>query len=304
MPQDKAIARLAARQHGLVTTGQLRELGLSRKVVSRRVTKGQWLKVAPTVLRLAGTPVTWESHVLEHVLAAGPGAVASHRSAAVLWKLDGAKQGKPEVAVPNTRCPAVPGARLHRSGDLDRVPVVRRSNIPTTPIERTLLDLGAVVSFERVQLAIDDALRRKLTNIDRLLDTLVRHARRGRDGVGPLRAALERLLIETDTTDSGFERLVLTLLAEVELPPPVLHHQVCIDGRTYKPDLAYPDHMVAIELDGGVHLRRDVWEADHARQNALVLAGWTLLRFTWTDYSRSRHRLVREIHTALTSPKT
>lgn len=67
----------------------------------------------------------------------------------------------------------------------------------------------------------------------------------------------------------------------------------------YEPDLAYPDAMVAIELDGGVHLKREVWEADHARQNALVLAGWQLLRFTWRDYRRSPQRLVREIKAAL-----
>ena len=45
----------------------------------------------------AGVPVTWQSVLLADVLAAGPAAVASHRSAAVLWGLDGVRRGAPEL---------------------------------------------------------------------------------------------------------------------------------------------------------------------------------------------------------------
>ena len=73
---------------------------------------------------------------------------------------------------------------------------------------------------------------------------------------------------------------------EAGLPRPVLQHPVELGGRRYRIDLAYPEQRVAIELDGSVHLRRDVWEADHERQKALVLAGWTVLRFTWREDDR------------------
>ncbi|HEX6236523.1 MAG TPA: DUF559 domain-containing protein [Acidimicrobiales bacterium] len=56
---------------------------------------------------------------------------------------------------------------------------------------------------------------------------------------------------------------------------------------------------MAIEPDGTIHLRRDVWQSDHERQNALVLAGWTILRFTWDDYRRHPDRIVREVERAL-----
>ncbi|MFP3901569.1 MAG: endonuclease domain-containing protein, partial [Acidimicrobiia bacterium] len=190
-------------------------------------------------------------------------------------------------------------ARVHQSTDLHLIAPVQRSGVPTTPIERTLLDLGAVVPPTRVQLALDHALRAGLTTIDRLLGTLVRHARRGRRGVRPLRELLAEQLEQGSTPDSGLERLVVILLREAGLPRPTLQHPVTIGGHAYRTDLCYPEARVAIEPDGSIHLRRDVWQSDHERQNALVLAGWTILRFTWGDYRRHPERIVREVERAL-----
>jgi very-short-patch-repair endonuclease len=162
-----------------------------------------------------------------------------------------------------------------------------------------LLDLGAVLRTDQVQLAIDDARRRRLVDWDELLDTLVVHARRGRNGVGTLRCLLDDHFGESAVTDSGFERLVVAALLAHGLPAPVLQHQVRIGGRVYRLDLAYPEARLAIELDGSVHLERPVWEADHARQNALILAGWTLLRFTWKDYREHTGRMVAQVRAAL-----
>jgi hypothetical protein len=64
---------------------------------------GRWRAAGPGVYRIAGTPVTWRSHLLAAVLAGGPGAVASHRSAGALHGLDGCRPGVPEVSVPRGR---------------------------------------------------------------------------------------------------------------------------------------------------------------------------------------------------------
>lgn len=293
------VARLASAQHGLITAAQLRAIGITRSMMRGRLGSGQWEQMAPAVIRIAGTPLTWESQLLAHVLAAGEGAVASHRAAAALWEIDGYRQGKLEISVPRGRWYRSSKVLIHTSTDLNRVSAVRRRGIPMTPIDRTLLDLGAVTGLRQVKVAIDHCRRRRLTTWDRLLDTLVLHARRGRNGVGKLRAVLDEHYGETAVTDSAFERLVISLLAQAALPSPVLQHEVRVDGCTYRIDLAYPNAWLAIELDGSVHLEREVWEADHARQNALSLAGWRVLRFTWRDYLERRTHLVREIRTAL-----
>ena len=54
-------------------------------------------------------------------------------------------------------------------------------------------------------------------------------------------------------------------------------------------DLAWPELMIAIELDGRVpHSARRVFDDDRARQNALVADGWTVFRLTWTALERDR----------------
>jgi very-short-patch-repair endonuclease len=244
-------------------------------------------------------PVTWESQLLAAVLGAGPGALASHRSAAVLWGLEGVRPGIPEISIPRGRKHRYPDARVHQSTDLDRTTSTIIDGIPTTLVARTLLDLGAVMSFEAVHVALDYARRKKLTNWQVLLDTLVVHARRGRDGVGTLRAILDEHFDEVAATESAFERLVYVALCDAGLPRPELQHEVRIGLRTYRLDLAYPELKIAIELDGSDHLRRSTWENDHVRQNSLINAGWTLLRFTWRDYKERRDRLIRDVKTAV-----
>jgi very-short-patch-repair endonuclease len=155
--------------------------------------------------------------------------------------------------------------------------------------------------MRQVHLAVDDARRRRLIDWNGLLAILVSHARRGRRGVGVLRRILDEHFGEVAVTDSGFERLVVTSLCESGLPRPAIQHEVHLGGRLYRLDLAYPLAKLAIELDGSVHLRRDTWEADHARQNALILAGWRLLRFTWRDYLHRGGKLVAEVRAALSA---
>jgi len=48
-------------------------------------------------------------------------------------------------------------------------------------------------------------------------------------------------------------------------------------------DLAWPDRKVIVEFDGDLHRQRDVFVKDTRRQNRLVAAGWTVLRFTSAD---------------------
>lgn len=302
LPLDAQVAERARRQHGLVTFDQLTELGLTEKMRRRRLASGQWTKTGRSVVRIAGANSSWESELMAAVLAAGDGAMASHRSAAVLWNLEGFRPGKAELVIPHGRRYRGTGVRVHRSTDLDRITAVVRNGVPVTPVARTLLDLGAVATPSRVHVAIDDARRRALTDWDELLAVLVAHARRGRDGVGTLRSILDDHFGEVAVTESGFERLVVAALLETGLPRPVLQHTVILLGRAYRLDLAYPDHRLGIELDGGTHLRREVWEHDHVRQNAFILAGWTLLRFTWRDYLHRRSGLVAEVWAALHRP--
>ena len=253
---DRRVAARAVHQHALVTSGQVAECGGTRAMVEHRVATGRWRKVGPGVYRLAGAPVTWHSQLLAAVLAAGPGAMGSHRSAGLSWELDGCRPGAPEIVVPRGRRARLAGVRVHESTDLGLVTPRIVDGIPVTPVARTLLDLGAVMAPQRVHVALDSVRRRGLTDWDELLDTLVAHARRGRRGVGTLRAILDHHHDEIAATDSGAERLLITLLVEHGLPRPEVQYTVTHAAGTFRLDLAYPVERVAIEYDGVGHLAR------------------------------------------------
>lgn len=299
MALEHELAEVAAKQHGLLGRDQILDLGLSASAIDRRVRAGRWNRELHSVFSVAGVPRTWEFRLM--ALSLGYGALASHRSGAALWRVDGFGQGIPEVVVERGRRLVVPGVRVHQSTDLDRIEPVVRRGIPTTPLDRTVLDLGAVLRIEDYQLVVERVVRSGSLTWRDLLDVLVRHARRGRDGVGRLRAVLDERYGATPS-DSDFEVLVEALLARADLPRPVRQHEVRTRGGRFvaRIDLAYPGQLVAIELDGrSFHSDRHSFERDRERQNQLVLLGWTVLRFTWTQLLEHPERIVAAVHEAL-----
>ena len=74
---------------------------------------------------------------------------------------------------------------------------------------------------------------------------------------------------------------MLQAIVGAGLPEPVRQLRVVVDDRVYFLDLAYPQVKLAIEVDGfEYHRGRGVFDRDRSRQNDLVRAGWTVLRFT------------------------
>jgi predicted transcriptional regulator of viral defense system len=114
-PVERAAAHAAA-QHGHITSEQCRSCGLSSSAVRRLVTRRAWERVAPGVYRIVGAPPTWHGRALAAVLAAGPESLASHRTAAHLWGLEGfGPPGRIEVTVRrHSRPRRRPGSRFTR----------------------------------------------------------------------------------------------------------------------------------------------------------------------------------------------
>jgi hypothetical protein len=271
-----------ADQHGLVSLDQARALGMTRKQVQSRVNGGEWVRMHRGVYRSAAAPPSWRAEVLAGALAVR--GVASHRCAAALWGLAGWTEPPVEVLIPEPRRTTV-ALRIHRTTQLDRIDRQVRSAIPVTGIERTIIDLGAVVSLRRVELAAESALRQRLVTWPSLRMCLIRHARRGRDGCGRLRALLEARHGDEQLPASEWSRLVDHLLTDRGLPPawlehPVFDHSGVLFARL---DLAWPSLKVAIELDSvRWHLNRTSFERDRRKRNRLRLQGWVIHEVTWT----------------------
>lgn len=98
---------------------------------------------------------------------------------------------------------------------------------------------------------------------------------------------------------SAAERLQHRLLRAAGIPGWQANYPVQIEGRRYYLDVAFPDRWLAIEIDGRTAHGMDQFEADRWRQNDLVLAGWTVLRFTWAMLVDDPDEVIRAVRTAL-----
>ena len=162
----------------------------------------------PRVVRLAAAPVDWEQRVLAACMSAGSGAGASHRCAAVLWRLRGLDRAPVEITAPIGRTPHLNDAVVHQ---LSMTDLTTFRGIPITKPAVTLLVLGSVV--DGPPLSVEDAVLRRLTTFERLVEMVDRLGRSGRDGT----AALRRLLEERASaapTESLLEDRMARLFAE------------------------------------------------------------------------------------------
>jgi hypothetical protein len=304
---DGRVAALAEGRLGLVVVAQLDELGVSRKVRAARVASGSWVVVHPGVLRLAGVPVDPRQALLAACLYTG--GVASHRSAAWCWGLDGFDRSPalPEVSVMGELSRRAPDVRAHRTTKLHHEDTTVVDGIPVTTVARTLIDLGRVVPSEAVEGARDDARRRKLLQLDVEDDRIGALSTRGRRGPNVLRAIRDgdsgRVV-----PDSRLERRVLRALERHGIPAPVRQHPVRRPGgRRADADLAWPDRRLIVEVQSWKHhSSRRSWSRDMTRSNDLTSLGWRVMAVTRDDLRDGGAAFARTLRRALAAspPRT
>lgn len=291
------LAACARRQYGLFRRDQALDAGLSDDQIRYRVKHGHWEAVDSGVYRIAGTPEGWHARLMAACLA-GP-AVVSHRSAATLWHLPGFGQDIVEVTAFRHRRRRSRDVVWHESYHLGAQDVTTIAGLPTTRPQRTLIDLAATVKPEELERAVDEALRKNLTGLEQIARRLdeLGLLRRGHSRMRQLLERPERL----GATESALETHFLQLVRTKGLPEPALQLRVPRpNGTLARIDCAYPDHRIAIELEGGqFHSGRIDRQRDSSRQNDIVLADWRVLRFTWEDVTRHAERVASQVRRAL-----
>jgi hypothetical protein len=294
------VAATAATQHGAVTRAQILAAGATARRLRTLQQQGVVSRAARGIYVLAGAPPTWEQDVIVAALASSPSAVASHRTAAALWHLDRFRRRHVEVSTegPAPRRPT--GAVVHESTLLPARDRTAVSGIPVTSPTRTLIDMGRFVGTARLGAMVDDAVRRELTSYEALQLRFAELAGRGRDGIATIREVLEDRPGGATVPDSPLEDAARATLAAAGLPAPVLHHRVRCDEIEYVLDLAWTDHLVALECDGfRFHRTPDDLDWDDRRRTELGLRGWLVLHTTWNHLRDEPSRLVRDVRTAL-----
>lgn len=299
MDNPKILARMR-RQHGLISRSQALDEGMTGRQIERLVRSGAWERETSGVYRHEAVPSTVRSRLL--ALCMAHGAVASHRSAAALHPIEGYRLDRVEVVVPPGRARRIRGARRYESSQMDLFKPVERDGILCTPVGRTVLDLAAIVNRRQLDRTVDAALRDGQLRLSDLYGVLESHARRGRRGCDALRASLADRFDDDAVPLSDWSRMVADLLVDAGLGYAALEHRVCrADGSfVAQVDLAFPSQRVAIELDSARwHDNRESFVQDRRRRNETTLAGWTVLNFTWSDYTDHPAALCEAVAKAL-----
>lgn len=291
MDPERLCRVFATERHGVIDGRNARSLGMTPGRIKSAVSCGRWRRVGRDRFVIDGVPDSFK----QRAAAACLGAVCSHRSAAVLHRLEGIKPRQIEIvslgSFPLTRTAG--SIIVHRTNHLPDDHIVERDGIPVTCLPRTLIDLAGVLGFDVTRRAALSAVDRRLVTPEQLHAQLRCCGRSGRPGTASMRRLLSIMDWDTGFSDSDLEDIAFDLIQGAGLPPPTrlfrVHEQGVFLGEL---DLAYPQERIGIEVDSfAFHGSKIDFVNDRGRLNRLLAAGWKVLHFVYEDSLRPRRFL-------------
>ena len=249
-------------------------MGLGVDAIDYRLRVGRLLRMHRGVYAVGYRSPSPLARAMAAVLACGPEAVLSHRSAAVLWEIDSRWRTPIEVTAPTERCHR--GVRVHHSRTLLREDLTVHFGIPVTAVARTLLDLAGVLDGKGLARAVNEAQLKCRLRLDDLAALLAHSPGRT---TGRLRAFVD---CRQAPTRSVFEDAFLAFVDRYRLPRPAVNQ--CVAG--YEVDVLWPEHKLIVELDSRAYHDSDQpFERDRNKDADLLVAGYPVVRITWRRLS-------------------
>ena len=189
----------------------------------------------------------------------------------------------------------------HRVDTLSHHDVTTISGLQVTSVTRTLLDLAKDEPPAMVRAAVDEALRRKLTDLDKLEAALERVPRE--PGTAFLKQLIAGYRGDDGPSESELEARVMELFDAYGLPRPVRQRTVRAGKRERRLDFLVPGTNVVIEGDGyAYHSSVEVFEKDRERNNALIARGYRVLHWTWAAMRERPDELAEQLLAVLARP--
>lgn len=284
---------LLSTQAGVLSRRQAIAHGVPARTITRRVSTGVWRALHPGVYLVGGHRLTDEARVRAGWLWGGECSTVSGPAAAFWHGMLGNRGFRIDLTMPRaSHRRRRPGVFVRRR-DLDPADRTTVRGVTVTGPALSVLETAPVV-WRGAQF-LDRALQQHI-GFPELHEAYCRAA--GCRGMGP---AGVMLVACADRADSAAERLMLGLLTGAGFGGFSRAHPF---GR-FTIDVAFPSDRVAIEVDGWAwHVDAERFAADRRKGNALVGAGWTLLRFTWADLTERPGEVVQEIRAALAEATT
>jgi len=293
---DALIGDLAERQHGVVARWQLVGMGMGRGAIGGRVGRGSLRAVHRGVYAVGHRLVGVSGRRMAAVLACGPGAVLSHRSAARAWGIAPAGSGRPEVI-------CEPSRRIERARIVSHRVVLAPDEkdeidgIPVTSVFRTIFDLAAVGTRREVERAYHEAEVQRLTDRVSLPVLLERYP--GHRGAATVRAILGARE-PAGITRSELEERFVALLDAHRLARPRLNAHLALRGRFFEVDCLWERERLIVELDGAaVHGTHRAFHRDRGRDRVLLAHGFRVSHITWAQLADEPTEIVADLRRLL-----
>jgi very-short-patch-repair endonuclease len=283
--RSRSVWDLSSRQHGVVARPQLVDLGLTDSAINCRLHNGRLHRLHRGVYAVGRPQVDRRGFWLAAVLACGPRAALSHRSAGELWGLLRRGETPAEVSVPLDVHRRRPGIVIRRRSRLEADDVTEREGIQLTTPSRTLIDLAAVLPTRRLEAAINEADKLNLIDLEELRGKVERQG--SMHGARTLRELLDLRFFAL--SDSELERRFMPLARRAGLEKPLT--QAMVAG--HRADFYWPTLGLVVETDGLRYHRTPIQQAkDRERDQAYATAGLTPLRFTHAQVATDPERVI------------
>jgi hypothetical protein len=291
------IAGLAELQHGVVARRQLLEMGLSDSSIGARLRQGTLHPLYRGVYAVGHRVLSRRGRWMAAVLACGPEAVLSHRSAAALWGIRGYGGSYTDVTSPS-KTSSRGAIRRHRALLLPDE-VSEQHRIPVTAVTRTTFDLAAATGDPQlVESVLRESEYQRLYGSLSLWDLIERHPRHR--GTRACRTALARLAEAPGRSHEGLEECFLAFLDANHLPRPHLNPWLEVVGHRYKVDCLWPDKRQIVELDSWqAHGTHSAFHADRSRNRRLEAAGYRVTNVTWHHLEHEASELAADLRALL-----
>lgn len=276
---------LFSQQFGMISARQLIEKGCSERTIRRMASEGALQTVLPGVFRSPSWPMGREQLMVAGCLRNSAAALA-FTTAGQIHGLRKMFDDRVHLLVPHGSSPDLPGLVVHRCRKIDPEDIVPLGNgMRVTSVARTLFDVGGVIGHRRVVSALENALDRKLVNMDAMSEVTLRLFHRRRPGSREIRSALLARSDWTSALQSDLEVRVLAAIRRAGLPIPVVQYELSFeDGHIVRFDFAWPHIRVALEVDHSFwHVGSEESRNDKQRDRKVATLSWQTLRITEDD---------------------
>ena len=296
MTPETDVRRMAEAQRGHISATQMRSCGFTPKQIQLRRKRGELVEVLPGIHRLAGVPDDVPGRLVAVDLWLGGDGFFTAETALYLLGMDGIEPPRRISVARFSGVKAPAWLRVQRIAHDDRPARRSAKGFRISPVERALAEACATLTPRQVGLAMNDALRKRLTTLDRLWKFADEWS--GRPGAKVFRCLLRGRDDGDEKVRSEFESRMLRILRRIKEYDFVANYEVRPQGHRYFIDFYLPAPALGVECHSfrwhmGMH------NADTRRDRRIRSLGIELIYFTWDDVCYHADEVEKELRSAV-----